>query len=95
MKINSTPGSVSEMIDTFMPRTSFREWPERLEEVPGTMELALAIARSGAAGVSRDGRRKVVGLSWETLEDLLRTLVAAGQVMLVQATEQRAVRATT
>jgi hypothetical protein len=63
---------------------SFRNWLEhRLEEVPGTMELATRIAQSGAAGVSQDGLRRVCELSPETLQDLLRALVAAGQVRVV------------
>ena len=57
--------------------------------------LALVIARPGAAGVSRDALRKVVGLSPETSEDLLRALVAAGQVVMVQAGGQRMYRAAT
>jgi hypothetical protein len=38
------------------------------------------IARSGAAGVSQDALRRVVHLSSETLEDLLRAMVVAGHV---------------
>jgi hypothetical protein len=44
-----------------MPRTSFRDWIQCAEEIPGTMELALVIARSGAAGVSWDGFHQVSG----------------------------------
>ncbi len=55
----------------------------------------MLIARSGAAGVSRDGLRNVVRLSLDTFEDLLRALVAAGQVVIVQAGEQRTYRAAT
>jgi hypothetical protein len=77
-----------------MRRTAFREWLERLEEVPGTMELALAIALSGTVGVLRDGLRRVARLSPETLEDILAAMVAAGQVMVVQADGQRMYRAT-
>ena len=65
------------------------------EEVSDTNRLAFAIARSGAAGVSRDGLRRVVRLSPEAWEDLLRASVAAGQVVIMQAGEQRTYRAAT
>jgi hypothetical protein len=55
------------------------------EEVPTATRLALIIARSGAAGVSRDGLRKVARISWNTLENLPVALVATGHVTLVQA----------
>ena len=44
------------------------------EEVPTATRLALVIARSVAAGVSRDGLCKVVRLSAKTVEDLLTLL---------------------
>jgi hypothetical protein len=52
------------------------------------------IARSGAAGVSRHVLSKVVRISPDTLEDLLKALVVAGQVTVVQANGQRRYRAT-
>jgi hypothetical protein len=67
-----------------MPTTSFHEWlGKRQEEIPDATQLALQIARSGAAGISRDDLGKVLHLSAETLEDLLKGLVAAGQVVVV------------
>ena len=60
-------------------------WIFGAEEVPDPTQLALAIARAGAAGggVSRDGFRRVCGLSPNVPEDLLRALVATGQVEMV------------
>ena len=80
-----------------MPTPSFHEWlGNRPEEVPDTTTLALSlIARSGAAGVSRDGLRRVCGLSPETLEDLLRALVTGGQVVMLKVSGERVYRATT
>jgi lambda repressor-like predicted transcriptional regulator len=46
--------------------------------------LATVIAGAGAAGVSLDRLRRVVGLSPETLADVLKALVATGQVEMVQ-----------
>jgi len=68
-----------------MRRTSFHEWLEhRLEEVPDAAKLALLIARSGAAGVSREDLEKALRISDETLEDLLRAMVVAGQVTVLK-----------
>ncbi len=83
-----------------MRRTSFYEWMgirERCakdEEASGAMKLALLIAQSGAAGISRDGLRKLVCLSSDTLEDLLSGLVAEGQVVVLLRNGQRVYRAT-
>ncbi|MGO9107954.1 MAG: hypothetical protein ACLP9L_01865 [Thermoguttaceae bacterium] len=75
-----------------MRRTSFHEWLEhRPEEVPDATTLALVIARSG--GVSRDDLHKVVRISPETLDELLRALVSAGQVVVVKVNGQRVFRA--
>jgi uncharacterized metal-binding protein len=62
------------------------------EEVSDATRLALVIARSGAAGVTLDGLEKVVRLSPETLQDLLRALTAAGQVTVLLVNGQRAYR---
>jgi hypothetical protein len=43
----------------------------------------MQIARSGAAGISRDDLARVLRLCPERLEDLLRGLVVAGQVVVV------------
>ena len=66
-------------------RTSFHEWlGNRTEEIPDATQLALQIARSGAACVSRHDLEKVLSLSPDTLDDLLRGLVVAGQVVAVK-----------
>jgi hypothetical protein len=78
-----------------MPILPFRTWLERrLQEVPDTSTLALVIARSGAAGVSREGLEKTVRISAETLESLLRAMVAAGQVTMLRMHGQLVYRAT-
>jgi len=75
-----------------MWRISFPEWLEhRVQEVPDATTLALVIARSG--GVSRDDLHKVVRISPETLDELLRALVSAGQVVVVKVNGQRVFRA--
>ena len=71
-----------------------REYRAEDQEAPGAMKLALLIAQSGAAGISRDGLRKLVCLSPDTLEDLLMALVAAGQVVVLIRNGQRVYRAT-
>ncbi|MGO9115083.1 MAG: hypothetical protein ACLP9L_38215 [Thermoguttaceae bacterium] len=79
-----------------MRRISFHEWLEhRPEEVPDATTLALVIAKSGAAGVSRDGLEKVVRISPETLDTLLRALVSAGQVSRSKVNGQIVFRAAT
>ena len=70
-----------------MWRISFPEWLEhRVQEVPDATTLALVIARSG--GVSRDDLHKVVRISPETLDELLKALVSAGQVTLLKVNGQ-------
>ena len=81
-------------IHIFMWRPSFHEWLEhRPVEVPDATTLALMIAKSGAAGVSRDGLERVVRISPDTLDELLRALVSAGQVVVVKVNGQRVFRA--
>ena len=75
-----------------MQRPSFREWLEhRPEEVPDATTIALVIARTG--GVSRDDLRRVVRISPETLDELLRALVSAGQVRILKVNGQILFRA--
>ncbi len=77
-----------------MRTLSFAEWlKNRPEEVPDATTLALVIARSGVAGVSRDGLEKVVRISSDALDELLRALLSAGQVVVVQVNGQRVYRA--
>jgi len=68
-----------------VPTPSFTRWLEdRPPEVPDIGTLALLIARAGRAGVSLDRLRGVVRASPETLDNLLRALLTAGQVVVVQ-----------
>ena len=78
-----------------MRRISFHEWlANRPEEVPDTTGLALVIAQSGVAGISRDGLEKVLRIPSETLDDLLRALVSAGQVKVLKVNAEMVFRAT-
>lgn len=55
-----------------MPLPSFREWLRSAQEAPQADRLATVIAQAGAAGVSLDRLRRVVGLSPKVLHDRLR-----------------------
>jgi hypothetical protein len=64
-----------------MPTPSFSDWlKNRSDEAPAAKNLATLIAGAGAVGVSVDRLRRVVGLSPETLQDVLKALVATEQV---------------
>jgi CRP-like cAMP-binding protein len=77
-----------------MPLPTFRLWLDRrLQQVPDAGALALLIARSGAAGVSRKGLSGALGVPEETVENLLRGLVASGQVTVLQRNGQLVYRA--
>jgi hypothetical protein len=76
-----------------MPLLSFRIWLEaRPQEVPDTAAIALAIARSGTAGAFIDDLRRLVG-SPEALEEVLRGLLASGQVEVVRVGGRNVYRA--
>jgi hypothetical protein len=64
----------------------FRSWLEdhRPPQVPDAGSLVLAIARSGAAGMSRDDLRRLAGIPPDILSDLLRAMVVSGQVVMVK-----------
>lgn len=81
-----SPKAASKIIHTSMPTRSFLDWLQK--EVPDATQLAVAIARSGATGVSRHDLRRVTQISPETLEDLLSALVAAGQVTVARVNGQ-------
>ena len=82
-------------IDSSMRRLSFHEWlRNRPDEAPDAGRLALLIAQSGAAGISHDGLRKFVRLQPETLDDLLKALVATGQVAVFKVNGELRYRAT-
>jgi lambda repressor-like predicted transcriptional regulator len=78
-----------------MPTPTFHEWlRNRSDEAPAAENLATIIANAGAAGVSLDRLRRVVGLSPETLADVLKALVATGQVLVLKVNGQMTYRAT-
>ena len=63
---------------------AFHEWLRSFQDAPEADRLAMLIAQSGAAGVSLDRLRRVVGLPSEVLSDLLKSLVATGQVRMLR-----------
>jgi hypothetical protein len=82
--LKKVPKAVPESHRYSMRRISFLNWLEhRLEEIPDTTTLAMVIARSGAAGVSRYDLRRLIRISSDALENLLAALVAGGQVTVV------------
>jgi hypothetical protein len=73
---------------------SFHEWLEhRPDEAPAAESLATLIAQSGAVGISLDHLCKVVRISPESLDDLLRALVSSGQVTILKFNGQLLYRA--
>jgi hypothetical protein len=88
------PEALSAPIDTFMPTPSFHDWlGNRAQEAPAADNLATLIASAGAAGVSVDRLRRVVGLPPEVLADVLKSLVATGQVEMLRVTGELRYRA--
>ena len=78
-----------------MPLQSFTQWlADRPPEVPDAGRLALVIAQAGAAGVSRERLLRVLQVSPETLEILLRAMETTGQVVVVKVGGERRYRAT-
>ena len=78
-----------------MPTPSFQKWIEhRPPEVPDAGSLALAVARAGQAGVSRDQLRKVIQASPETIQSMLRALITTRQVVVVKVGGEMVYRAT-
>jgi hypothetical protein len=72
----------------------FRLWLEcRPHQVPDATTLALLIARSGAAGVSREEMAKAMGVPGEMLESLLRAMMSSGQVVVLKRDGQLVYRA--
>jgi hypothetical protein len=65
----------------------------RVEEIPDAMSVALAIAQAGAAGISRDDLARALGHPPETSADVLKALVATGQVVVLKVDEQMTYRA--
>jgi predicted transcriptional regulator len=77
-----------------MPTPSFHKWLEqRSDEAPAADRLATLIA-STPSGISLDRLRRLCGLKPETLQDILRSLTATGQVVVVKIGGQMVYRAT-
>jgi len=72
---------------------TFHEWlAKQEEEAPAADNLATLIAQAGAVGVSLDRLRKVVRLSPETLDEVLKGLLASKQVVLLKVNGARVYR---
>jgi hypothetical protein len=78
-----------------MRRISFHDWLEnRPNEAPAAESLATLIAQSGAVGISLDHLRRIIRISPDSLDDLLRALVSSGQVIVLKVNGERVYRAT-
>jgi predicted transcriptional regulator len=76
-----------------MPFPSFPDWlANRAQEPSQADRLATVIAQAGAAGVPLDRLRRLVGLSPEVLGDILKSLVATGQVTVLKTSGQMVYR---
>ena len=77
---------------------TFRRWmslkEHRPEEVPDVGQLAILIARSGAAGISRADLARALQVPEETVEELLSAIVTSGQVVHHKANGRLVYRAT-
>lgn len=74
---------------------SFHDWlATRSQEPPQADRLATVITSAGAAGASLADLRRLLNLSSETLQDVLRGLVASGQVEVVKVNGQMVCRVT-
>ncbi len=77
-----------------MSRLTFPQWLEhRADEAPAAESLATLIAQSGAVGISLDHLRRLVRISPDSLDDLLRALVSSGHVTILKVNGQRVYRA--
>ena len=76
-----------------MPTPSFLDWlGNRAQEAPAADRLATLIG-SAPGGISLDRLRRLCGLPPETLQDILRALVATGQAEMVSVNGQFVYRA--
>ncbi|MGO8749273.1 MAG: hypothetical protein ACLQNE_25210 [Thermoguttaceae bacterium] len=67
----------------------FHDWlGNRAQEAPAAENLATLIASAGAAGISHGRLRTLVPLSPETLQEIIRSLVATGQVVVLKVNGQ-------
>jgi hypothetical protein len=82
-------------IDTSMPLPSFHDWlANRSQEPHQADNLAKLIARVGAAGISLDRLRTLVPLSPEILQEIIKSLTATGQVVVLKVNGQIVYRTT-
>ena len=74
---------------------SFWQWLEHLGDDPSAADnLATLIAQAGAVGVSLHRLRKVVRLSPESLDEVLKGLLASKQVVLLKSQRREGLSAT-
>jgi hypothetical protein len=72
---------------------SFHEWLRNADEAPAADRLATFITQSGAVGISLDRLRRLLPVAPETLQDVLKALVATGQVTVVKVNGEMRYRA--
>ena len=78
---------------TYLMR-SFWQWLEHAGDDPSAADnVATLIAQAGAVGVSLQCLRKVVRLSPESLDEVLKGLLASKQVVLLKVNGARVYRA--
>ena len=79
--------------------TAWNPFPDGLrvvsKEIPDAMSVALAIAQAGAAGISRDDLARALGHPPETSADVLKALVAMGQVVVLASLHEQMTYRTT
>jgi hypothetical protein len=74
---------------------SFRQWLEHLGDDPSAAyDVANLIAQAGAVGVSLQCLRKVIRLSPESLDEVLKGLLTSRQIVLLKVNGARVYRAT-
>jgi hypothetical protein len=74
---------------------SFLQWLEHVADDPSAADdVATLIAQAGAVGVSLPCLRKVVRLSPQSLDDVLKGLLASKHVVLLKVNGARVYRAT-
>ena len=72
---------------------SFWQWLEHVADDPSAAaDVATLIAQAGAVGVSLEGLRKVVRLTPQTLDEILKALLASKQVVLLKVNAARVYR---
>ncbi len=74
---------------------TFWQWLEHVGDDPSSADtVATMIAQAGAVGISVPCLRKVVRLSPENLDEILKGLLASRQVVLLKVNGARVYRAT-